>query len=281
MGGRAARDPRQAALVLAPGDPDGADAARRVPPGVAADRGPDRLHRRPARAGAARAGPHHPESPLGDTGGAAAVAAQHRRWGRAHALAGGQHGVEAVRARRVAGREARHPHAPVVAQATPGHRWRHRARSWPPRSPPRRWTTAPRSAPCSTRSRDLWPRSPPTAGTIRTTFTPDVAEHHPEAAIVVPPRTSGRAERDGRERADAARPPPPAHRRARPHGLAESVRLHEASPGRGERSGRWKQVIGDGLRAHTDARRATEVEAAVYTLNRMLEFGRPNYVRTA
>ncbi len=45
--------------------------------------------------------------------------------------------------------------------------------------------------------------------------------------------------------------------------------------------GRWKQVIGDGLRAHADERRATEVEVAVYTLNRMLGLGRPNYVRTA
>jgi hypothetical protein len=44
---------------------------------------------------------------------------------------------------------------------------------------------------------------------------------------------------------------------------------------------RWKQVIGVGLRAHTDERRATEVEVAVHTLNRMLELGRPNYVRTA
>jgi len=35
------------------------------------------------------------------------------------------------------------------------------------------------------------------------------------------------------------------------------------------------------LRAHTNERRATEVNVAVYTLNRMLEFGRPNYIRTA
>jgi len=39
--------------------------------------------------------------------------------------------------------------------------------------------------------------------------------------------------------------------------------------------GRWKQVIGDGLRAHTDERRATEAAVAVYTLNSMLELGRP------
>ena len=43
--------------------------------------------------------------------------------------------------------------------------------------------------------------------------------------------------------------------------------------------GRWKQVIGDGLRAHTDERRATEVNVAVHALNRMLELGSPNYVR--
>ncbi len=45
--------------------------------------------------------------------------------------------------------------------------------------------------------------------------------------------------------------------------------------------GRWKQVIGDELRAHTDQRRATEVAVAVHALNRMLELERPNYVRIA
>ncbi|HKO24243.1 MAG TPA: hypothetical protein VJY65_05815 [Chloroflexota bacterium] len=43
--------------------------------------------------------------------------------------------------------------------------------------------------------------------------------------------------------------------------------------------GRWKQVVGDGLRTRTDERRATEMNVAVHALNRMLEFGRPNYVR--
>ena len=38
-------------------------------------------------------------------------------------------------------------------------------------------------------------------------------------------------------------------------------------------------MIGDGLRARTDERRATEVDVAVHALNRMLELGRPNYVR--
>jgi hypothetical protein len=45
--------------------------------------------------------------------------------------------------------------------------------------------------------------------------------------------------------------------------------------------GRWKQVIGDELRAHKDACRATEVDVAVHALNRMWELGRPNYVRIA
>ena len=45
--------------------------------------------------------------------------------------------------------------------------------------------------------------------------------------------------------------------------------------------GRWEQVVGDRLRAHTDERRATEVDVAVHVLNRMLELGRPSYVRLA
>jgi len=44
---------------------------------------------------------------------------------------------------------------------------------------------------------------------------------------------------------------------------------------------RFKQVIGDGLRSRMDERRATEVGIAVHALNRMVELGRPNYVRTA
>ena len=42
---------------------------------------------------------------------------------------------------------------------------------------------------------------------------------------------------------------------------------------------RWKQGIGDALRAHTDERRVTEVAVAVHALNRMLDLGRPSYVR--
>jgi hypothetical protein len=45
--------------------------------------------------------------------------------------------------------------------------------------------------------------------------------------------------------------------------------------------GRFKRVIGDGLRSRTDRCRATEVDVAAHALNRMLELGRPNSVRIA
>jgi hypothetical protein len=44
---------------------------------------------------------------------------------------------------------------------------------------------------------------------------------------------------------------------------------------------RWKRVIGDGLRLRTDDRRATEVAIAARALNRMLQLGRPAYLRMA
>ena len=43
--------------------------------------------------------------------------------------------------------------------------------------------------------------------------------------------------------------------------------------------GRYKRVIGDALRSRTKGRQITEVAIAVASLNRMLELGRPEYVR--
>ena len=43
----------------------------------------------------------------------------------------------------------------------------------------------------------------------------------------------------------------------------------------------WKCVIGDGLRLQTGRRQATEVAIAADVLNRMLDLGRPEYVRLA
>ncbi len=45
--------------------------------------------------------------------------------------------------------------------------------------------------------------------------------------------------------------------------------------------GRWKQVLGPALRFHTDRAQATEIAIATAVLNRMLDLGHPNSVRTA
>lgn len=44
---------------------------------------------------------------------------------------------------------------------------------------------------------------------------------------------------------------------------------------------RWKQVLGPALRFHTAAAQATEVRVAVNVLNRLLDLGSPNSVRSA
>src|SRR6185503_2939361 len=49
-GGRAAHESGRAARVFRPGDPDAADVQDRVPAGIPADRGADRLRHRPTRA---------------------------------------------------------------------------------------------------------------------------------------------------------------------------------------------------------------------------------------
>ena len=107
-----------------------------------------------------------------------------------------------------------------------------------------------------------------------------VTERHPEAAIIVPPRITAVP--------SATAEIAPTQRDRHLQCIAEHGRMAwQRASGYARRAlvevaiARWKQVIGDGLRAHTDERRATEVEVAAHTLNRMLELGRPNYVRTA
>src|SRR5215203_1539123 len=92
--------------------------------------------------------------------------------------------------------------------------------------------TAPRSVPYSTRWTARSPRSPATVPTTRTASTPaspSVIQRRPLSY----PALHGRAQQDGRDRANPARPPPPAYRRAGPQGVAEGVRVHEAGPRRG------------------------------------------------
>jgi hypothetical protein len=61
--------------------------------------------------------------------------------------------------------------------------------------------------------------------------------------------------------------------------VAESARIHPPEPE--PAIGRFKRVIGDGMRSRSDERRRTEVEVAVHALNRMLELVCPSYVRVA
>ena len=105
-----------------------------------------------------------------------------------------------------------------------------------------------------------------------------VAQRHPEAAIIIPPCStavpSKMAEREPTQR-DHHVQVIAAHGRMawqKVSGYNRRARAETAV-------GRWKRVIGDGLRSHTDERRTTEVEVAVQVLNRMLELGRPTYVR--
>jgi hypothetical protein len=108
----------------------------------------------------------------------------------------------------------------------------------------------------------------------------NVTERHPEAAVVVPPRrnavpsgTAGTA---------------PTQRDRHLQRIAERGRLGwQKASGYHWRAlieadlSRWKRVIGDALRSHTDGRQAAEVAIAAAVLNRMLELGRPEYVRIA
>ena len=107
-----------------------------------------------------------------------------------------------------------------------------------------------------------------------------VAARHPGAAVIVPPRASA-VPSDTAETAPTQRD---AHLRC----IAERGRMGwQKVSGYNWRAlvesdvARWKRVIGDGLRSRTDERQATEVAIAADVLNRMLELGRPEYVRIA
>jgi hypothetical protein len=107
-----------------------------------------------------------------------------------------------------------------------------------------------------------------------------VAERHPEAAVVVPPR------RDAVPSAAAETEPTQRDRHLRL--IAERGRLGwQKASGYDRRAlaeaavSRYKRVIGGTLRSRTDRRQATEVAIAARALNRMLELGRPESVRVA
>ena len=108
----------------------------------------------------------------------------------------------------------------------------------------------------------------------------EVAVRHPAAAVVVPPRANAVPS----ETAESA----PTLRDRHIRCIAERGRMAwQKASGYNWRAlveadiSRWKRVIGDRLRFQTDKRQATEVAIAADVLNRMLDLGRPEYVRIA
>ena len=106
----------------------------------------------------------------------------------------------------------------------------------------------------------------------------EVGARYPEASVIVPPRSSAVPS----ERAETM----PTMRDRHLQTIAEHGRMvWQKTSGYNWRAlveadiSRFKRVIGDGLRSRTDRRRATDVAIAVKALNRMLELGRPEYVR--
>jgi hypothetical protein len=107
-----------------------------------------------------------------------------------------------------------------------------------------------------------------------------VAARHPEAAVIVPPRSSAVP--------SATAETAPTQRDRHLQAIAETGRMGwQKASGYNLRAlveaavSRYKRVIGDTLRSQTDGRQATEVAIAVGVLNRMLELGRPESVRIA
>ncbi len=108
----------------------------------------------------------------------------------------------------------------------------------------------------------------------------EIAARHPDAAVIVPPRSSAvLSDTDSTA---------PTRRDRHIQAIAERGRMGwQKASGYNLRAlveadiARFKRVTGDGLRSRTDGRRAAEVAIAVGALNRMLDLGRPEYVRIA
>jgi hypothetical protein len=105
-----------------------------------------------------------------------------------------------------------------------------------------------------------------------------VSERHPDAALIVPPRSTAAL--------SASYETAPTRRDQHIQEIAGHGRMGwQKSSGYNLRAkveaaiGRFKRVIGDSLRSRTDDSESTEVAIAARALNRMLDFGRPNYVR--
>src|SRR6266403_5316730 len=138
--------------------------------------------------------------------------------------------------------------------------------------------TARRSVPCSSRLRARLRRFPATAPMIGTMSTVRSVSVIRNAAVIVPPRSSAVA--------SATAEIAPTKRDRHLQLIAERGRMGwQRAAGYNWRAlveadiGRYKRVIGDALHSRTKGRQTTEVAIAVASLNRMLELGRPEYVR--
>jgi Transposase DDE domain len=106
----------------------------------------------------------------------------------------------------------------------------------------------------------------------------EVCQRHPDAAVIVPPRSSAVP--------SATAETAPTKRDRHLQLIAERGWMGwQRASGYNWRAlveadiGRYKRVIGDALRSRTGSRQTTEVAIAAASLNRMLELGRPEYVR--
>src|SRR5262249_3249275 len=107
---------------------------------------------------------------------------------------------------------------------------------------------------------------------------PEVGQRHPDAAVIVPPRSSAVL--------SATAETAPTKRDQHLQLIAERGRMGwQRGSGYNWRAlveadiGRYKSVIGGALPSRTKRRQTTEVAIAVGSLNRMLELGRPQYDR--
>ncbi len=115
-------------------------------------------------------------------------------------------------------------------------------------------------------------------GYDRTEVYEALAARHPEAAAIAPPHA------DAVLSATTVTAPTPRGRHIQ--AMAERARVAwqrtsgDNEPAKVEAAiARYKQVIGDRLRAHSDDGRRTELIIAGNLLNRMFGLARPNYVR--
>ena len=106
----------------------------------------------------------------------------------------------------------------------------------------------------------------------------EVCQRHPDAAAIVPPRSSAVP--------SATAETAPTQRDRLLQLIAESGCMGwQRASGYNWRAlveadiGRYKRVIGNALRSPSEGRQTTEFAIAVASLNRMLELGRPECVR--